>query len=87
MENLSSADRADRAKGNSRLSGIDSGQDGAYWQKSSYSTFSSNCVEISTTGNHIGANGRVLVRDSKNPSPVLQFSIDAWVAFTDYLKQ
>jgi len=54
----------------------------AKWRKSSYSTDGGNCVEIAPL-----ANGRIAVRDSKDPSgPVLVFDGDVFRAFTDAIK-
>lgn len=47
------------------------------WRKSSYSTSSSNCVEVG------GQPGTVAVRDSRNPDgPALAFAPGSWQAFT-----
>ena len=71
------------------------------WRKSSYSTSSSNCVEVkgiwhkSTHGNghpngvevHPGTPDAVAVRDSKNPiGPRLAVTSAAWSAFTASIK-
>ena len=48
----------------------------AVWRKSSYSGDSGNCVETATN-----LPGKVLVRDSKDPSAVLEFTADEWQAF------
>ncbi|WP_280453678.1 DUF397 domain-containing protein [Nocardia brasiliensis] len=48
----------------------------ANWRKSSYSAGQGECVEARLAG------GQVLVRDSKNPGPVLSFGTAAWDAFT-----
>jgi len=48
------------------------------WRKSTRSGLSNNCVEVADN-----LPGRVLVRDSKDPSgPILTFSPKAWAAFT-----
>jgi hypothetical protein len=57
------------------------GSDKPKWRKSSKSNFSGNCVEVATI------EVSVLVRDSKNPGPVLQFSPSAWMAFIEHVKQ
>lgn len=53
--------------------------DGKYagWHKSSYSSYTGNCVEVGT------ASGSAGVRDSKQlgRGPVLEFSSGAWAAF------
>lgn len=49
---------------------------GAAWRKSSYSNPSGNCVETAPL-----PAGRVAVRDSKRPGPVLIFSRADWAAF------
>jgi hypothetical protein len=51
------------------------------WRKSSYSgNNGGQCVEIT-------AQGRVLVRDSKNPrGAVLEFTPEAWRKFTEQAK-
>ena len=46
------------------------------WRKSSYSNPSGNCVEAATL-----SSGRVAVRDSKCPGPVLIFTRAEWAAF------
>ncbi|QIS08665.1 DUF397 domain-containing protein [Nocardia arthritidis] len=49
------------------------------WFKSRRSSGDGNCVEVA-----FAANSLVGVRDSKNPSgPVLVFTADEWLAFTD----
>jgi len=67
--------------------------DGIVWQKSSYSAFNGDCVEVGwRTSNYCAVNGdcvqfapvseRVLVRDSKNPAgPALTLPATAWRAF------
>jgi Domain of unknown function (DUF397) len=46
------------------------------WQKSSYSAFQGNCVQVAA------APARVLVRDSKDPeSPALAVPTPAWRSF------
>jgi len=57
------------------------GQGGVHWRRSSKSTFNGNCVEVAATG------ASVLVRDSKDPGPVVQFSPSRWTAFIDYVKK
>ncbi len=57
------------------------GQDNVYWRRSSKSTFNGNCVEVAATG------AFVLVRDSKDLGPVVQFSPSHWTAFIDYVKK
>ena len=49
---------------------------GAAWRKSSYSNPSGNCVETARL-----SAGRVVVRDSKRPGPVLIFTHGEWAAF------
>ncbi|MBF8188526.1 DUF397 domain-containing protein [Nonomuraea sp. K274] len=54
----------------------------AAWRKSSYSTNGGNCVEIASL-----ANGRIAIRDSKDPSgPVLVFDRAAFATFTEAIK-
>lgn len=49
------------------------------WHKSSRSGASNNCVEIALL-----SDGRVAMRDSKNPAgPVLTFTTTEWAAFID----
>jgi hypothetical protein len=46
------------------------------WRKSSYSGYNGDCVEVRIV------NGRVQVRDSKNPGgPVLTFTPAGWARF------
>jgi Domain of unknown function (DUF397) len=45
------------------------------WQKSSYSACDGNCVEAARLANE------VLLRDSKAPDQILEFSIPAWREF------
>ncbi|MGP0022299.1 MAG: DUF397 domain-containing protein [Streptosporangiaceae bacterium] len=56
-------------------------QDSVHWRKSSKSTFNGNCLEVATVC------ASVLVRDSKNPGPVMQFSLGHWTAFIEYVNQ
>ena len=47
------------------------------WRKSSYSNTGANCVEVART-----RNGKVAVRDSRNPGDgALSFSRDEWQTF------
>jgi Domain of unknown function (DUF397) len=52
------------------------------WQKSSYSGYNGECVEVADMGRQIG------VRDSKagSASPVLRFDRAVWAAFVAGLK-
>lgn len=67
------------------------------WRKSSRSTNNGACVEASAawrTSSHsaelncveVATPGAVLVRDSKDPGPVLAFTRAQWSAFTTALK-
>jgi hypothetical protein len=58
-------------------------QDNIRWHKSSRSTFNSNCVEVGV----ISEGNSVLVRDTKNPGPVLKFAADAWSNFIRQIKE
>lgn len=50
------------------------------WVKSRRSAQANNCVEVST--NLLGTQGRVFVRDSKDPhGPALAFTAAEWDAF------
>ncbi|HEY6107626.1 MAG TPA: DUF397 domain-containing protein [Gemmatimonadales bacterium] len=51
----------------------------AEWFKSSYSAESANCVEVRLVPEGIA------VRDSKNPGPVLTFSLAAWRDFIAFV--
>ncbi|MEV4103698.1 DUF397 domain-containing protein [Nonomuraea sp. NPDC049649] len=52
------------------------------WRKSSYSTDGGNCVEVAPL-----ANGRIAMRDSKDPSgPMLVFDSEAFSKFTAAIK-
>jgi Domain of unknown function (DUF397) len=53
----------------------------AAWRKSSHSNPSGNCVETATL-----SSGRVAVRDSKCPGPVLIFTRAEWAAFLTGVK-
>lgn len=48
------------------------------WFKSSHSADTANCVELAVTD-------QVLVRDSKDPSPVLSFSRQDWQRFVNWM--
>jgi hypothetical protein len=53
------------------------------WRTSSYSGANGNCVEVA-----VPAPTRVAVRDSKDPEgPSLDFSAQAWAAFTSAAAQ
>lgn len=53
------------------------------WRKASKSGQSGQCVEVAVPGD-----GRVLVRDSKDPGgPVLSFTPGEWDAFLDGAKR
>lgn len=55
-------------------------QTGAQWRKSSRSGAGNNCVEVAT--NLHPSAGRVLVRDSKNPTAaVLSINPEDWQSF------
>jgi len=57
------------------------------WRKSHYSNPSGNCVQIAERGDQILIDGRVMVRDSKNPDgSVLSFTKLEWQAFIDGVK-
>ena len=55
------------------------------WLKSSYSSFSSNCVEVARLGRDL-----IGVRDSKErgkvPGPILLFSVSEWAQFLGQIK-
>jgi hypothetical protein len=52
------------------------------WRTSSRSGGGDNCVELA-----IAADGRVGLRDSKDPTgPILEFTPTAWSAFTERLR-
>ena len=54
------------------------------WRPSSYSNSEGNCIEIAEGA---GANGKVPVRDSKNPTgPALCFSPSAFAVFVSAVK-
>ncbi|MBV9794894.1 MAG: DUF397 domain-containing protein [Actinobacteria bacterium] len=57
------------------------GNNGAYWRKSSRSSFSSQCTEVGV------ANSGVVVRDSKDPLPTLSFTGKTWQAFIESVKR
>lgn len=50
------------------------------WRKSARSAYNGNCAEARTDS------GRVQVRDSKDPGPVLSFTPAAWQAFLAEVK-
>lgn len=53
------------------------------WQKSSYSTAQTNCVEVARN-----LPGTVAIRDSKDPDgPKLHFGNAAWRQFTAAVKE
>lgn len=55
---------------------------GITWRKSQFSNPSGNCVQVAERGNQMLVDGKVLVRDSKDPAgPVLGFTKDEWQAF------
>jgi len=55
---------------------------GTHWRKSSYSSYSNQCVEVAQAG------GTIAVRDSKNPGAgYLTFSIAEWQAFLADVKR
>jgi len=52
------------------------------WFKSSHSSGQTECVEVAWL-----RNGRVGVRDSKNPAgPALSFTSDAWDTFSTHIR-
>ena len=53
----------------------------ANWRKASHSIGNGACVEVAS------ANGRVLVRDSVNPTgPAIPYAPEAWQGFIDFAK-
>lgn len=48
----------------------------AGWRKSSGSFANGNCAEVKPL-----PDGQVAVRDSKDPGPVLEFTVAEWAAF------
>jgi hypothetical protein len=52
------------------------------WRKSSFSSYTGNCVEVAD-----GAEGTIRVRDSRNPGPVLAFSAAKWDAFVGAIRE
>ena len=50
------------------------------WRKSSYSSTASNCVEVAFESHRVG------VRDSKNTTPTITVSDDAWRSFRSTLR-
>jgi hypothetical protein len=55
---------------------------GAHWRKSSYSSYSNQCVEVAQVG------GIIAVRDSKNPEAgYLAFTTAEWDAFLNEVKR
>ena len=54
-----------------------------YWQKSSYSNPSGNCVEVKSSDD------QVLIRDTKlgDASPILAVSVEHWKLFIDEIKR
>ncbi|HEY2577754.1 MAG TPA: DUF397 domain-containing protein [Streptosporangiaceae bacterium] len=59
---------------------LDIGQDDPHWRKSSKSNFNGNCVDVATVALC------VLVRDSKDPVPILQFNPNVWSTFIESVK-
>lgn len=54
---------------------------GGAWRKSSWSAYNGNCAEVAAL-----PDGKVGVRDSKDPGPVLAFAPAAWREFTGRVK-
>jgi hypothetical protein len=56
----------------------------ATWQKSSWSAYNGNCVEVASL-----RGGLVAVRDTKDAGggPTLVFGFEAWESFLDTLKK
>lgn len=57
--------------------------DNVHWHKSSRSTFNGNCIEVGVMSDSSG----VLVQDTKNPGPVLEFPAAAWSSFINQIKE
>jgi len=64
------------------MSRIDSANDTGIWRKASYSVANGECVEVSS------AQGRVSIRDSKNPNgPFLSYTIGEFLSFLEAAKR
>jgi hypothetical protein len=69
-----------------RETNVISGTESIFWRKSSRSTFNGNCAEVAA-GKILGLSTAVLIRDSKDPHPILQFDASTWAAFTGFIKR
>lgn len=76
------------SKGDNTMSKASMDESSIMWRKSHFSNPSGNCVQIAERGNTMLIDGKVLVRDSKDPSgPVLHFTKPEWQAFVAGVKQ